>query len=427
MPPGELGKSTGPSRQNLLRLWLIRSILVMVLITALTWLRDFTAYELPWTPLWVLVLAMVLVNAALLYRLWLSRPVGEPEFFANLLLDIAFLTAVLYLSGGSSNPLVSYYLIPLIVSAAVLSARYTWLIAVLAVACYTFLFNYHLPFALFGMAGHEGMSAHMTGMWVNFVFSAVLIAWFVARMAGSMREQEAAMARVREEALRDERIVGVAGIAAGTAHELRTPLATMTVLTGEMKNEHPQLAEDLGLLQQQLDRCDAILGELVSSAAHSSDRQRGSLEGLVNDLVEKWRIARPEVTLRVDVAPEARAAEIDYDQSLHHALLNFLHNAAAASPEKVSLQAKGEGDHALLVIEDRGAGIPPDIAEALGSRFVSRRDGGLGLGVLISSASIERLGGQVTLLDREGGGTRWEIRLPAQNVGATKVTTKTGG
>ena len=417
MPLGETGKSAGPSRQNLLRLWLIRSILIVVLITALTWLRDFSDYQLPWTLLWSLLLVMGLLNVALLYRLWLRWPVSETEFFANLLLDIVFLTGILYLTGGSSNPLVSYYLIPLIISAAVLSARYTWTIAVLAVACYTLLFFYHRPFELFGMAGHAGMSAHMTGMWINFVFSAVLIAWFVVRMARSMRVQEAAMVNVREAGMRDEQIISVAGIAAGTAHELRTPLATMTVLTDEMKSEHPELAGDLEMMQQQLDRCDAILGELVSSAAHVADRKVNSLGFLVDGLVDKWQIARPEVTLEVSCSDDAQSIRIEYDQSLQHALLNFLHNAADASPGHVSLEARVEDGNALIVIEDRGAGIPGDIAEALGRRFVSRKDGGLGLGVLISSASIERLNGEVTLLDREGGGTRLEIRLPPASTG----------
>jgi two-component system sensor histidine kinase RegB len=151
----------------------------------------------------------------------------------------------------------------------------------------------------------------------------------------------------------------------------------------------------------------------VSSAAHVADRKVNSLGFLVDGLVDKWQIARPEVTLEVSCSDDAQSIRIEYDQSLQHALLNFLHNAADASPGHVSLQAKGEGENALIVIEDRGAGIPRDIAEALGRRFVSRKDGGLGLGVLISSASVERLHGQVTLLDREGGGTRLEVRLPS--------------
>jgi two-component system sensor histidine kinase RegB len=71
-----------------------------------------------------------------------------------------------------------------------------------------------------------------------------------------------------------------------------------------------------------------------------------------------------------------------------------------------------DGDCVLIRVEDRGPGIPPELAESLGKRYVSRKEGGLGLGVLLSSASIERLGGDVTLHDRPGGGTRLEIRLP---------------
>ena len=413
MRAGEAAKTTGPSRQNLLRLWLIRSILVVVLLLALAGLHYFGDVELPWLPLFVLLFGMVLVNVPLLYRMWLPRPVGEAEYFANLLLDIAFLTALLYFSGGSSNPLVSYYLIPVIISAAVLRPVFTWATAAIALAAYTLLFFEYVPFAPFSMGGHGGMlSAHLVGMWVNFAFSAVLIAGFVARISGSMRRQEAAIAKVREDALRNEQIVSVAGIAAGAAHELRTPLATMRVLSDELRDEHPELAEDLRLLQRQIGRCEKILGELVASARHARDVRRDSLAGLVDELLYRWIIARPEVTLDMEVAPGAARLGLRFDESLYHALMNFLHNAADASPDSVRLAARPDAGQALIVIEDRGAGIPDDVAEALGQRFVSRKDGGLGLGVLIGSASIERLNGNVTLRDREGGGTRWEVRLP---------------
>ena len=92
------------------------------------------------------------------------------------------------------------------------------------------------------------MGAHFCGMWINFAFSALLISWFVVRMAATMREQEHAMARVREDGLRDEQIISVASIAAGTAHELRTPLATMTVLADELKQEQPGLDEEMSIL-----------------------------------------------------------------------------------------------------------------------------------------------------------------------------------
>ena len=418
MPVGETKQGVRPSRQNLTRVWLIRSILVSALLAVVLFLRSSSGITLPWAPLLVVLLTMAGINLLLIFRLRLAWPVGEMEFFANLLLDIACLTLVLYLSGGSTNPLVSYYLIPLIISAAVLRPCYTWAIALLTLACYTLLFFHYIPFAPFDMSGHGAMmSAHFWGMWINFAFSALLISWFVVRMAATMREQEHTMARVREEGLRDEQIISVASIAAGTAHELRTPLATMMVVVDELKNDQPDLREDLSILQSQVERCDSILRELLSATDAGSQPQVLSLGRLFADVQEKWSIARPEVKLGVALEPGATGLEISYDQSLRHALLNFLHNAADASPGAVNFAGGREETEtetlALIVIEDRGPGIPPDVARSLGRQYVSRKEGGLGLGVLLSSASIERLGGQITLVNRMGGGTRLEVRLPA--------------
>jgi two-component system sensor histidine kinase RegB len=431
MPVGDTGhaanrQAVGPSRRNLLRLWSIRSILIVALLGLSLWLRGFSAVELPWYPLLAVLLAMALVNLALLYRLGLRRPVGEAEFFANLVLDIGFVTAVLYLTGGSTNPLVSYYLIPLIISAALLRPRHTWAIAGLTLACYTALFFLYRPLELFtlpsGAAGHGAghgapLGAHFLGMWINFAFSAVLIAWFVVRMAATVRSQQEAINRVREEGLRNEQIIGVASVAAGAAHELRTPLATMTLLTDELSCDHPDLAADMTLLREQLERCDAILGELLSASAESSRRTRIRVADLLEAVAERWRLARPEMRLELELEPAAADLHVEVDPSFSHALLNFLNNAADASPAQVRWRVRRQEEWLLVLVEDRGPGIPPQIADALGKRYVSRKQGGLGLGVLLSSASIERLGGEVTLLERKGGGTRLEIRLPLAPAG----------
>jgi len=413
MLSGKQGVAGRPSRQNLFRVWLIRSILLAVLLAVLAYLEFSTEVELPWQALLTVLALTALLNFALYFRLRQAWPVSETEFFGNLLLDILFLTVVLYLTGGSTNPLVSYYLIPLIISAAVLRPRFTWTIALLTLAAYTFLFFHYVPLALFSMQGHGAMmGAHFVGMWINFAFSAVLIAWFVVRMANTMREQELAIASSREAGMRDEQIITVAGIAAGTAHELRTPLATMTVLADEMKDDHPELAEDLELLQDQLDRCDSILRQLVSTTADSGLRSINTIGKLFHGVMDKWSLTRPEVALHIRLPRLVAELEIESDQSFNHALLNFLNNAADASPDDVRLEAVAEEDQVLILIKDHGPGIPGEIVDALGKRYISRKKGGLGLGVLLSSASIERLDGQVALLDRPGGGTQLEIRLP---------------
>jgi len=413
VPLGKLKQEIHPSRQNLLHLCVIRSILIVVLLAGSLWFHSSGAMQFPSLPVFSILSVMVVINALILLRLRSGSQVSEKEFFANLLLDVSFLTLVLYFTGGSTNPLVSYYLIPLIISAAVLRPVHTWFIAFLSISFYTLLLFYYQPLALFNMTGHHAMSnAHFLGMWVNFGFSALLISWFVVRMAATLRQQAQAIARNREAGLRDEQIISVASIAAATAHEMRTPLATMAITVDEIDSESPQLRDEMAVLAQQIARCDEVLRKLVSTTTEDSGMVVTEVGALLEKLLERWSLARPEVKLET-VIPEREARfNIRCDQSLQHALMNLMNNAADASPEFVSLQIGSSNGWLQIVIEDHGPGIPAEIAGSLGKKRISRKQGGLGLGVLLGQASIERLGGEVKLADRQGPGTRFEIRLP---------------
>ncbi|MGD9264894.1 MAG: ATP-binding protein [Lysobacterales bacterium] len=412
MPVGKLKQGIQPSRRNLARLCLIRSIVIVALLLGILWLHHFLSVALPLPQLaWILVVAAT-ANVLIFLRLRSQWPVGEGEFFANLLLDVVFLTLVLYFTGGSTNPIVSLYLIPLIISAAVLRPALTWGIALISVACYTLLLSWYRPLELFTMSGHGPMNAHFIGMWINFVFSAVLIAWFVVRMAATLREQSRAIARSREEGLRNEQIIGIANIAAATAHEMRTPLATMAVSVEDIGHRFPELKPDLEVLEQQIERCDLVLRELVTATARDGGVVVTTLGELLRGLLERWSLVRPEVELANLVPDELEGLAIRCDRGLQHALMNFLNNAADASPEYVSIGAEALPGAVNIMIEDRGEGIPAEIADELGKTWVSRKQGGLGLGILLGQASIERLGGEVTLTGVPGRGTRLEIRLP---------------
>jgi len=246
-------------------------------------------------------------------------------------------------------------------------------------------------------------------MWVNFGFSALLISWFVVRMAGTLREQAQAIADSREAGLRNEQIISVASIAAGTAHEMRTPLATMAITVEEIGQDHPELGEETAILQQQIERCDAVLRELVSTTTEDSRMVVTKVATLLKNLLEKWSLARPEIKLQTDIPAQVKELSIHCDQSLQHALMSFLNNAADASPDYVALKLRADPHSVLFVVEDHGPGIPTEIADRLGKTYISRKHGGLGLGVLLSQASVERMGGEVTLsVGAAGRGTRDE-------------------
>ena len=413
MSVGEMKQAIQPSRQNLLRLCVIRSIVVIVLLAASLWLRFSGLVELPWAALFITLSTLVFINLLAFLRLRSDWPVSEKEFFVNLLMDVFFLTVILYLTGGSTNPLVSYYLIPLIISAAILRPAHTWFIAFLSIGFYTLLLFYYQPVDVFTMSGHGAMmSAHFVGMWVNFGFSAVLISWFVVRMAGTLREQSRAIARSRESGLRNEQIISIASIAAGTAHEMRTPLATMAMTVEDIRFEHPELKPEMTVLAQQIERCDSVLRELVSNTTEERQMVVTDVNTLMDNLLEKWSLARPEIKLDRSIPKRVLEHQIRYDQSFQHALMSLLNNAADASPEFVLIEVDSSDECLLIVIEDHGPGIPAEIADSLGKTHVSKKQGGLGLGVLLSHASIERLGGSVTMTGMASPGTRLEIRFP---------------
>ena len=136
MPVSKLKQAIHPSRQNLLRLCVIRSIVIIGLLAITSWFHIYGTISFPALPLFSILSVMVVFNVLILFRLRFTTSVSENEFFANLLLDIFFLTFVLYFTGGSTNPLVSFYLIPLIISAAILRPAHTWLIAFLSIGFY---------------------------------------------------------------------------------------------------------------------------------------------------------------------------------------------------------------------------------------------------------------------------------------------------
>lgn len=340
------------------------------------------------------------------------------------------LTLVLYLQGGATNPFVSLYLVPIAISAATLSTRFTVSLALFCLLAYSFLMFYYEPMQWLSPSHemspdndshsmHHGENQqfnwHVAGMWLNFVISALLITWFVLRMASALRHRDAQLAAVREQQLRDEQLLGIATLAAGTLHELGTPLATMTLLTEDLANsaqEHPELADDISLLAQQLARCKLSLHNLARAAERPSDQlQMEAFMDYLNKVLTHWHLLQPGVALRNQVAP--LPVFIRVDSTCEQAIINLLNNAAEASPAGIEISAATNATTTTLTIyiRDHGPGIALDAA-SIGKPFVSTRGQGRGLGLFLSNATIERLGGQVGMQPHPAGGTLTTITLP---------------
>lgn len=417
---------------NLYRLFVIRLIVFVCLALALAYAYFGQDMVLNYALIIGIVFTLALINGGLYVRLRGRRAPSQREFFAHLLVDLAGLSVLLYFTGGASNPFVSYFLVPVTIAAATLSARYTGMLSALALACYTLLLFFFQPLETLvpGTMDHSmpGMdhgsaaatvdpaaSLHTLGMWFNFLVSAVLITYFVVRMAAELRTREESIARYREDTLRNEQIIALATQAAGTAHEMGTPLGTMAVLLQDLKQEHassPELLADLEVLQQQVNACRGSLRSLVRKAdLNNQHTSHVPLNNFVADLHDRWRLVRPEVPCEV-TQQEGASPQVDVDPMLQQALINMLNNAADASPEGIKVALQWDAQQWQMKIRDHGTGLSRDVAGQIGTRIISTKEGGMGVAHVLSQATLNRLGGRVSLYDLPEGGTLTEITLP---------------
>jgi len=413
---------TAGHARNLRRLVALRFIAVAGQIAVVGVAVGVLRVALPVTPLAALIAALLAVNLITALRLTRGRPVSEHELFAQLLVDVAVLTGLLYLSGGSTNPFTLLYLMPITLSAAALPGRYTWMMAGATAACYSLLMFHYVP--LPHAHGHAGadFDLHVLGMWLGFVLSAGLIAYFVVRMGETLRARDAALARLREDALRSERILALGTLATGAAHELGTPLSTVAVLARELDGDLPagERARKLAVMRDQVQRCKEILARLTASAG---ERPAASGRGLpvadyLAGLAAQWRALRPDVALETRLDAPRPGPAIVVDETLSQALTNLFNNAADASPERVELHARWDADEVAVEVCDRGPGLPAEVARLAGSAFFTTKapGQGLGLGLFLARATAQRLGGSLTLTNRDGGGACARLLLPLETI-----------
>lgn len=405
---------------NLRRLLVLRNIAIAGQTTAVLVAAFALHIAVPLAPVGVVIAALTVLNVMAWQRLRRQQP-GSHEFMVHLLADVLGLTLLLYFTGGATNPFVWLLLLSLTIAATVLSRRQTWIIAAVTIACYSGLMVLYQPLSG-AMAHNIHFQMHVFGMWLGFLLSATLIAHFVAGMGQTLREQERALARARERALRDERLLSLATLAAGTAHELGTPLGTMAVLVKEMQAQRPSPddQENLDILEEQIGRCREALNTISASAGEvrAESGCAVTLDRYLQDLLNEWQTLRPGVRLVYDWPELPPGLYIVADRTLSQALTNLLHNAADASPEQVMVAAAVEEDALALTVTDCGAGLSPKVAPMLGRAVVTTKEAGSGLGLYLSQGVIERLGGDLALSPRSGGGTVARVRLPLERLRA---------
>jgi two-component system sensor histidine kinase RegB len=379
-------------------------------------------------PMAIIISALLALNIVTSVRLRRGAPVTHGAVAAQLALDLAAFTGLLLYAGGSANPVVSIYLLHVVVIAMLLPWRSALAGTALVIACLALAVRYSEP--LRHTNGQPLSEAALAGgLWVSFALTAAVTAWFVSRIVASLREHDRLLQDSARKALNDEAVNRLGTLAAGAAHELGTPLTTIAMIAGEMHRaaETPAQRRDAAILGAQVEACRQALSNLRAAAGHARAEGGGpeQLDAFVMSVVARFRALRPDVPLQADWDGPLPAPAIFADQSLRQSLLILLNNAADASPHCVDVTTRWDAHSLSMTVADRGSGVAPNCIDMLGRRFFTTKapGQGTGLGLVLTASTVNRLGGTVRWSNRADGGLRAEIRLPLDRLLLSTLST----
>lgn len=380
-----------------------------------------------WLLFWVLC-ATAAVTMVASRRLQSSQVIGTREIYWHIVADVVALTILLFSYGGPSNAFTYLYLLPVAVGVVVLPvARYAWSVLAVTAACYLGLFMGGLLDPVPAHGGSGVLNSHTIGHYIGFLASSALLVYFVLTLVAQVQERDRVLAEEREKRGRDQRLVELGTLAAGAAHELGTPLATMALLAGELAEDYPNdatIVERAGMFRQQLRRCKESLAVLSANAGQAQAQAGGRMriDDYLRQTVDHWKESRRDAAnVKLACFGAQPTPVIVVDRTLSHALINVINNAADASPEDVEIIASWSATKLQVDVCDRGPGFDPQASLGAGKTlFTTKGEKGMGIGLFLSYSTITRCGGAVDVLSRQGGGTCTRITLNLEHLGLAK-------
>jgi two-component system sensor histidine kinase RegB len=372
-------------------------------------------------------LAVIAVGAVYNLFLTLTRPIRSPPRDDALAWQLGFnilqVSALMFLTGGVANPFVVLLITPVTLAAATLGARYALVLGAAAMACVTALSIWWVPVRWVGAAAPFVPNDYRWLISVATLTGIVVTAGYAWRAASEAARMELALNVTQTVLAREQRLSALGGLAAAAAHELGTPLATITVVAKELANQIPDgpFREDAELLVSQAERCREILKRLTQTpetddVVHS----RMTLLQFVNEVIEPHIHTEVRVEALVAGPPGARPPEIRRMPEVLHAMTSFVENAVDFARSEVLVRVRFDAETVSVEVRDDGPGFSSDILGRLGQPYVTSRPGGessrtghvgMGLGFFIAKTLLERTGAMVDFSNARGGGAlisaRW--------------------
>ena len=399
-------------------------MLILALLSAAAWLLHYPVTSWYWLTLVLLLLLATNLALPLLPKRWRHT---QAVLALGCALDFLAIFSLLWLSGGVSNGFIALLLLPVAVTAVLLSAWVSYLFALAAISSYgillwqgdlSALLQFDTGLGDHGLHRHvmQPFSQHMWQMWGAFMIAALLLCWFISRQTRLIRQKSQQLNALQQNQLRQEQALAIATYAANAAHDLASPIQNLLLLTDEIApglQQHPVLPE----IQQQLTRCQQIIAQLRQHAGDWRDLQVAELYPVLLHSLQSWSVTRSELDIRLTEQRDQSHCRIPEATAVASAVFQILDNAAMASirnqQPKLQLELQLNQQQLSLRIVDCGEGLSEQRLAELG-HVPQHSEQGLGWGQFLANISIERLGGRVQRCNLPQGGLETLISFKDQ-------------
>ncbi|MDJ1158814.1 ActS/PrrB/RegB family redox-sensitive histidine kinase [Chelatococcus sp. SYSU_G07232] len=386
----------------------LRWLAVIGQSTAVAGVHFGLGFPLPFGLCFLAIAISAWLNIALRIRYPVSYRLGDTAASILLGYDILQLAALLYLTGGLENPFALLFLAPVLISATALPPGRTLVLGILAVISATALVFYHRPLPWIPGETLQLPFLYVAGIWCAILLGLAFTGVYAWRVAEEARDLAAALTATELVLAREQHLSQLDGLAAAAAHELGTPLATITLVAKELSRLAPKegpFTEDIALLRDQVDRCREILGKLTSlSTEEAGPLEHMTLSHLIEEVAGPQRpFGVPITVVRQGEAPEPVCRR---NPGILYGLGNLVDNALDFARAGVGIEARWTSDSVSVTVHDDGPGFAPEVLLRLGEPYVTTRGAhrrgtedagsGLGLGLFIAKTLLERSGASIT-------------------------------
>ena len=373
------------------------------------------------------------LNIVLALRYPATHRLTNREATFYLAFDMLQLAALLYLTGGMTNPFALMFVAPVVIAATTLNLGNVLILAGIAFASVSVIAVVHLPLP---WPAHESLvlpQLYQAGIWTALVIGIGFTSVYAWRIASESARMSAGLAATQLALSREHRLAALGALATAAAHELGTPLGTIAVVARELERALPENSgevEDVRLLRQQAERCRAIIARLANpEEALVGATARLPLGAFLDDIAAHHRGEDVAITVSVAMSKDSAVPQVWRAPELLHGLGNIIENAADFASATVAVSARWDEQFLDISVADDGPGFAPEIFEALGEPYITSRPGhhalgetdmgpqgpldeheGMGLGFFIAKILLEQTGGLVQAENPPGGGAMVSIR-----------------